>query len=177
MAAAFERATGDLAERMLIALEAAQRAGGDIRGRQSAAILVVSGQPTGRPWVDRIIDLRVEDHPEPVIELRRLVNLARAYQHMNAGDEAVTKNDVEGALREYTTAARMVPDSLTNGEMVFWHAVMLVNAGRVDESLPLFRRAFAQDRNWIELVRRLPKAGQLPNDPAIIQRIVAASRQ
>lgn len=174
MARAYERSSGDLAERMLAALEAAQAEGGDIRGRQSAALLVVSGRPTGKPWVDRLIDLRVEDHPEPVKELRRLVHLARAYQHMNAGDEAVTRGDVDGALREYTTAARMVPDSLTNGEMVFWHAVALVNAGRVDESLPLFRRAFAVDRHWIELVRRLPAAGQLPADSAVIRRIVAA---
>jgi len=173
MARAYQESTGDLAERLLAALEAAQAAGGDIRGRQSAAIIVVSGQPTGRPWQDRLTDLRVEDHPQPVAELRRLVHLARAYQHMNAGDEAVTNGDVAGALREYATAEAMVPDEQTNGEMVFWHAVMLVNAGRVEESLPLFARAYAQDGNWRELVRRLPSAGQLPEDSAIIARITA----
>ncbi|HEX7241503.1 MAG TPA: DUF1028 domain-containing protein [Longimicrobiaceae bacterium] len=173
MAAAFESATGDLAARMLAALEAAERAGGDIRGKQSAALVVVSGKPTGRPWADRTFDLRVEDHPDPVGELRRLVHLARAYRHMNAGDEAVTRGDVPGAIREYAAAEAMVPDSASNGEMVFWHAVMLVNAGRVDESLPLFRRAFAQDAGWRELVRRLPAAGQLPKDQAVIDRIVA----
>ena len=171
MARAFENTRGDLAERMLAALEAAQAEGGDIRGKQSAAILVVSGTPTGRSWLDRIFDLRVEDHAEPLVELRRLVHLARAYQHMNAGDEAVTQGDVEGALREYSTAAAMVPDEATNGEMVFWHAVALVNAGRVDESIPLFRRAYAVDPNWRELVRRLPAAGQLPADPDVIRRI------
>lgn len=171
MARAFETTRGDLADRMLAALEAAQAEGGDIRGKQSAAILVVSGTPTGRPWLDRIFDLRVEDHAEPLVELRRLVHLARAYQHMNAGDEAVTQGDVEGALREYSTAAAMVPDEATNGEMVFWHAVALVNAGRVEESIPLFRRAYAVDPNWRELVRRLPAAGQLPDDPAMIRRI------
>lgn len=173
MARAFESTRGDLAERLLAALEAAQAEGGDIRGRQSAAILVVSGTPTGKPWLDRLFDLRVEDHPEPVVELRRLVHLARAYQHMNAGDEAVTTGDIEGALREYSTAAAMVPDAATNGEMVFWHAVALVMAGRVDASIPLFRRAYAVDPNWRELVRRLPKAGQLPDDPALIQRLTA----
>ncbi len=176
MARAFEGAEGDLAERLLAALEAAQAEGGDIRGTQSAAIVVVSGAPTGRPWVDRMFDLRVEDHPKPVEELRRLVHLARAYRHMNAGDEAVADGDVERALREYAAAERMVSDEATNGEMAFWHAVMLVNAGRVDESLPLFRRAFALDPDWVELVRRLPKAGQLPDDPAVIERIVAAGR-
>jgi len=102
------------------------------------------------------------------------VHLARAYQHMNAGDEAVTQGDVQKALQEYATAESMVPDAQTNGEMVFWHAVMLVNAGRVEESLPLFRRAYAQDENWRELVRRLPKVGQLPNDAALIARIAGA---
>lgn len=173
MARAYEASTGDLAERLLAALEAAQAEGGDIRGRQSSAIIVVSGTPTGRAWQDRLIDLRIEDHPEPVAELRRLVHLARAYQHMNAGDEAVTVGDVEKALREYAAAEAMVPDAQTNGEMVFWHAVMLVSAGRVEESLPLFRRAYAQDENWRELVRRLPAAGQLPDDPALIARITA----
>lgn len=173
MARAFEQTRGDLAERLLAALEAAERAGGDIRGKQAAALIVVSGKPTGRPWADREFDLRVEDNPAPVAELRRLVNLARAYRHMNAGDEAVTNNDVQGALREYSTAEAMVPDRATNGEMVFWHAAALVNAGRVEESLPLFRRAFAIDEGWRELVRRLPAAGQLPDDPKIIERIVS----
>ena len=177
MARAFERAKGDLTERLLGALDAAQAEGGDIRGSQSAAILVVSGKPSGKgPWADRLIDLRVEDHPEPLKELRRLVNLARAYQHMNAGDEAVARNDMKAASEQYARAERMIPDSATNGEFPFWHAVTLANAGRVEQSLPLFRRAFAQDSNWIELVRRLPKAGQLPDDPKVIDRIVSASR-
>lgn len=171
MGDAFQVTRGDLTERMLATLETAERAGGDIRGRQSAALIVVAGKSTGKPWADRIFDLRVEDHPTPVAELRRLVHLARAYRHMNAGDEAVTRGDVAAAIREYAAAEAMVPDRATNGEMVFWHAAMLVNAGRVEESLPLFRRAFAQDAAWRELVRRLPAAGQLPNDPALIERI------
>ena len=174
MARAFESTSGDLAARMLAALQAAQREGGDIRGMQSAALLVVSGQPTGMPWVDRIFDLRIEDHPRPVDELARLLHLARAYRHMNAGDAALTEGDVALALREYATAEAMLPDSATNGEMVFWHAVTLANLGRVEESLPYFRRAYAEDANWRELVRRLPAAGQLPDDPAVLRRILAA---
>jgi uncharacterized Ntn-hydrolase superfamily protein len=173
MARAYENSQGDLAERLLAALEAAQAEGGDIRGRQSAAILVVNGTSSGKPWTDRLFDLRIEDHPEPVRELRRIVHLARAYQHMNAGDDALTREDVAGALREYATAQEMVPDSATNGEMAFWQAVTLVGIGKVADALPLFRRAFAQDSNWIELVRRLPKAGQLPADTALIRRITA----
>jgi uncharacterized Ntn-hydrolase superfamily protein len=173
MAKAFERSKGDLTERLLVALDAAQAEGGDIRGSQSAAILVVSGKPSGKPWADRLFDLRVEDDPRPVEELRRLVRLARAYQHMNAGDEAVTRKDISGAVKQYGLAERMAPDSVTNGEMVFWHAVTLASAGRVEQSLPLFRRAFEQDTNWVELVLRLPKAGLLPNDPKTIERILA----
>src|SRR5687768_4505316 len=96
MARAYEGSKGDLAERLLAALEAAQAEGGDIRGSQSAAILIVSGTSTGRPWADKLFDLRVEDNKQPVAELRRLVSLARAYQHMNAGDDAMTRNDIAG---------------------------------------------------------------------------------
>jgi uncharacterized Ntn-hydrolase superfamily protein len=173
MAKAFESTKGDLADRMMAALDAAQAAGGDIRGRQSAAIIVVTGKPTGLAWKDRTFDLRVDDSPEPLKELRRLVTLQRAYNHMNAGDLAVEKKDNEGALREYGAAEKLVPD---NAEMIYWHAVALVNMGRVEESLPLFKRVFAMDRNWIELTPRLPKSGLLPDDPKIIERIVAAGK-
>jgi len=173
MAKAFENTKGDLADRMMAALDAAQAAGGDIRGRQSAAIIVVTGKPTGLAWKDRIFDLRVDDSPEPLKELRRLITLQRAYNHMNAGDLAVEKKDNEGALREYGAAEKLVPNS---AEMIYWHAVALVNMGRLDESLPLFRRVFAMDRNWIELTPRLPKSGLLPDDPKIIERIVAMGK-
>jgi len=174
MARAFENTKGDLADRMLAALDAAQAAGGDIRGRQSAAIVVVTGKPTGQAWKDRTFDLRVDDSPEPLVELRRLVTLQRAYNHMNAGDLAVEKKDNEGALREYGAAEKLVPNS---AEMIYWHAVALVNMGRVDESLPLFRKVFAMDRNWITLTPRLPKSGLLPDDPKLIDRIVSVGKR
>ena len=174
MARAFETTKGDLAERMLAALDAAQAVGGDIRGRQSAAIIVVTGKPTGLAWKDRIFDLRVDDSPQPLVELRRLVKLQRAYNHMNAGDLAVEKKDNEGALREYGAAEKLVP---TSAEMIYWHAVALVNMGRVDESLPLFRKVFAMDRNWITLTPRLPKSGLLPDDPRVIKRIVSVGER
>jgi uncharacterized Ntn-hydrolase superfamily protein len=173
MSRAFEATKGDLAERMLAALDAAQTAGGDIRGRQSAALIVVSGKPTGKPWADRVFDLRVDDSPEPLKELRRLVTLQRAYNHMNAGDLAVEKKDNEGALREYGAAEKLVPD---NAEMIYWHAVALVNMGRVEESLPLFRRVFTMDKNWAELTPRLAKVGLLPDDAKVIERILRESK-
>lgn len=169
MSRAFETTKGDLAERMMAALDAAQEAGGDIRGKQSAALIVVTGKPTGKPWADRVFDLRVDDSADPLKELRRLVTLQRAYNHMNEGDLAVEHKDNDRALAEYGAAAKLVPD---NAEMVYWHAVALVNMGRVDDSLPLFKRVFAMDNNWATLTPRLAKVGLIPDDPKLIQRIV-----
>jgi len=173
MAQAFESAPGDLAERMLAALDAAQAVGGDIRGQQSAALIVVPAKSTGRPWADRIFNLRVDDSPEPLKELRRLVALERAYNHMNAGDVAMEKKDHEAARREYGAAERLVPDNL---EMVFWHAVALVNMGRVEDSLPLFQRVFEREPNWATLTPRLVKSNLLPDDSKLIERILAVRK-
>ncbi|HVG21803.1 MAG TPA: DUF1028 domain-containing protein [Blastocatellia bacterium] len=174
MSRAFENTKGDLAERMMAALDAAQEAGGDIRGRQSAALIVVTGKPTGRPWADRVFDLRIDDHPEPLKELRRLLTLHRAYNHMNAGDLAVERKENEKALEEYGAAARLAPD---NAEMVYWHAVALVNMNRVEESLPLFRRVFDMDKNWATLTPRLAKVGLIVDDQKVIERILKVTGQ
>lgn len=173
MAKAFENTKGDLADRMLAALDAAQAAGGDVRGKQSAALVVVTGKPTGNAWTDRIFDLRVDDSAEPLKELRRLVTLQHAYNHMNAGDLALEQKDNDRALSEYRAAARLVPG---NAEMVYWHAVALVNMGRPEEALPLFRRVFAIDANWRLLTPRLAKVGLLPDDPKLIQSILTPQR-
>jgi uncharacterized Ntn-hydrolase superfamily protein len=170
MVSAFENASGDLAERMMTALEAAQGEGGDIRGKQSAAILVVGGDAAEPAWGGRIFDLRVDDHSEPLVELRRLLVMARAYQLMNKGDEHMTQGEVEEAVAAYSGAEALVPDS---HEMIFWHAATLAADGRVDESLPLFSKAFAQWPLWRELVQRLPAAGLLPDDPAVMEKILA----
>jgi uncharacterized Ntn-hydrolase superfamily protein len=172
MSKAFESAKGDLAEKMLAALDAAQSVGGDIRGKQSAAILIVKAKSTGRPWADRVMELRVEDHEDPLKELRRVVDVQRAYEHMNQGDLAVEHNDVEEALQEYGAAEKMFPKNL---EMKFWHAVALVNVGRVKDSLPLFKEIFAQDMNWADLVPRLPASGTLTADEKTIMEILSVS--
>jgi len=169
MAKAFEQTTGPLAERMLAALDAGQRVGGDIRGKQSAAILVVKGQASGKIWEDRLIDLRVEDHPEPIQEIQRLLKLYRAYEFMNAGDLAIEKNDIPAALKAYGAAEAMFPDNL---EMKYWHAVSLVNVGRLSESLPIFKAIFKHDPNWLELTRRLPSVGLLKVSDADLQQII-----
>lgn len=177
MARAFETTRGDLAERLLAALEAAEREGGDIRGRQSAAIVVVGPTSTGRPWTDRRFDLRVEDHPAPVVELRRLVTLARVYQKLNEGDEWVTKNDMPRAVQAYGAATSLLPDAATNGEAVFWTGISLASAKRVDEAIPYLRRAYVADARWAELVTRLPEVGLLPNEQALVTRLVTAMKR
>jgi uncharacterized Ntn-hydrolase superfamily protein len=171
MARAFESARGDLAERMLAALEAAQREGGDIRGQQSAALVVVSGDRSLPPW-QRIFDIRVEDSREPLAELRRLLRVARGYNLANQGDDYVTRNMIDSALAAYSAAEAILPDSAVNGELVFWRAVTLTDRGRVSEAIPLFRRAFAQDTAWAELLWRLPRVSLSQADSATIGRIV-----
>lgn len=170
MAAAFEAAAGDLAERMLVALEAAQGEGGDMRGKQSAALLVVSGDASLPPWGGRLIDLRIEDHADPLVELRRLLNMARAYRLMNEGDDFMTVGEVEKAVLAYSSAEALVPDS---HEMIFWHAATLAADGKVDESLPLFKKAFDMWPLWRELVQRLPAAGLLPDDAELMRKITS----
>lgn len=170
MARAFEATRGDLAERLLAALDAAEAEGGDIRGRQSAALVVVKARSSGRAWSDRVFDLRVEDHPQPLAELRRLVRLQRAYNHMTAGDDCVALSDWTCAEREYGAARALEPG---HAEMGFWYAVALATAGKLDAARPLFAQAFAADPRWRELVKRLPEVNQLPKDPRLVDAILS----
>jgi len=169
MAKAYQSTKGELADRLIAALEAAEKEGGDIRGKQAAALIVVKGKSSGAWWKDRVYDLRIEDHAAPVPELKRLLKIAKAYNHMNLGDEAMTANKVADAVREYSTAMDIYSD---NPEMIFWPAVTLASTGKVEESLPLFKKVFALDSNWALLLRRLPKAGQFPNDEKLMKRIL-----
>lgn len=159
MARAYEESSGDLAGRMLAALEAAQAEGGDIRGRQSAALIVVKAESSGKPWGDVIVNLRVDDSPEPLVELARLLHLHRAYTEMNRGDDAMAEGDTPGALAHYSEAANLVPEY---PEIPFWQAVTLFASGKHDEAQPIFEQVFEAEPRWRELVRRLPAAGLLP---------------
>ncbi len=171
MAVAFEGSKGKpLAERMLLALEEAQKAGGDIRGQQSAALIVVPGKSEGKPWNERTIDLRVDDHPAPISELSRLYKVQVAYQHMNNGDLATEKNDMEGAMKEYNTAKSMFPQNL---EMQYWTGITLANNKEMTKALPILKRVFAKDKNWKELTRRLPKVGLLTVSETDLKRIMS----
>jgi len=176
MAAAYEAAEGDLATRLLAALAAAQGVGGDIRGQQSAAILIVKGESSGQPWADRVLELRIEDHPAPIEELERLLEVHRAYEHMNAGDLAVEHGNLDGAMAEYGRAAELLPGNL---EVQYWAAVTLATSGRLEQALPIFRGVFAADPNWVELTKRLHKPGIIPDTPEgreLVEKIVSATR-
>jgi uncharacterized Ntn-hydrolase superfamily protein len=169
MAEAFESATGDLADKMMAALNAAQEAGGDIRGKQSAAILVVTGEPTGRSWEDTLVDLRVEDHEEPLKELARLLNINRGYAKMNEGDLAVEHGDLVEAEAAYGAAREILGDNL---EAAFWYAIALCNAGEIDRAVEVFHEVFAQGENWRELTPRLISGGFLVADEVTLERIL-----
>ncbi len=169
MSKAFENSKGSFAERILDALDAAQNVGGDIRGKQSAALLIVRAKSTGKVWEDRLIDLRVDDSNEPLKELRRLYKVHQAYQHMNNGDLAVEKNDMEKAMQEYSAAMKMFPDNL---EMKYWTAVALANKGDLNKALPMFKDIFKKDKNWKTLTPRLIPNGLLTVDEKTLNEIL-----
>jgi uncharacterized Ntn-hydrolase superfamily protein len=155
MAKAFENAKGSLAERMLIAMEAAQLEGGDIRGKQSAAILVVKAKSTGNSWEDKVVDLRVEDNENPLKEMRRLLTIHTAYEFMNKGDLAVEKGDNDLAKELYMNAQKLNPENL---EMKYWYAVTLANNGELAEAKEIFKYVFDKNSNWKTLTPRLIKS-------------------
>jgi uncharacterized Ntn-hydrolase superfamily protein len=170
---AYRQGAGDLASRLVAALEGAEAAGGDIRGRQSAALLVVAAKTGGGPLRERPFDVRVEDHPEPVREVRRLVELKRAYDRVESGDELAAAGDMEAALQEYAAAHAAEPE---RPELAFWHGVALAGAGRESQARELLAEAFRADEAWRELLRRLPAAGLLPDDADLVARLALTGR-
>lgn len=168
MVRAYETTKGELVDRLMAALEAAQNEGGDIRGKQSAAIVVVSGKPTEIEWKDKLFDLRIEDHPEPIKEMKRLIRVSRAYKHANQGDLYIETGEIEKALKEYDLAAEYYPE---NPELPFWTAVSLTSVDRADEALPIFKKVFEKAPDLRDLVPRLIPAGLLPDDKELIKRI------
>jgi uncharacterized Ntn-hydrolase superfamily protein len=169
MAEAYEKAEGDLAERMMQALEAAEKAGGDIRGKQSAAMLIVKAEPSGKPWADRVIDLRVEDSDDPLKELRRLIQLRHAYNHVDAGDAHLAAVRTEEAMKAYEQGAKLAPDVV---ELQFWAALGMYTNGREKEGLALFREVFAKEYRWVDLMPRLVTAGLFPDDPDKMKEVM-----
>ena len=152
-----------LAERMMAALEAAEKEGGDIRGKQSAAMLVVTGKPTGRPWEDRVIELRVEDAPDPLVELRRLLRIKRAYLALGDSERAADGGDQAAAAAGLQTALRLAPEMV---EISFWGGLGLAQAGQLDSGCDLMMTAVRKDRRWIETLHRLVASDRLTSDLA-----------
>jgi len=173
MKAVYEAASGELVDRLIAALEAAQAAGGDIRGQQSAAIRVVVGERQAETWQGCLFDLRVEDHLTPIAELKRLVRLRRAYRLADQGDELVASGEFDAALAAYAQAADLAPEVI---ELRFWQAVTLFQVGKEVEALAIFREVFSKEPFWSDLVPRLAPLGLLPNEPGVIQRIVGQAR-
>lgn len=170
MVKAYDAAAGKpLAERVLAALEAAQAVGGDIRGKQSAAILVVSGKKNADAWAGKLIDLRVDDNEKPLAELSRLLKLYRAYEHMDKGDLATEKNNMKMAMEEYEAAMKQFPKNL---EMQYWTAITLANNKKVKEGAAMLQKIYNQDANWRALTKRLPKVNLLTvNESELLELI------
>jgi uncharacterized Ntn-hydrolase superfamily protein len=169
MAEAFKNSKGSLAERMLIAMEAAQNEGGDIRGKQSVAILVVKAKSSGNAWEDKVVDLRVEDSENPLKEMRRLLTIHKAYEYMNQGDLAVETGNNVLAKEHYMNAQKLNPDNL---EMKYWYAVTLANNGDLVEANSIFKEIFKQNSNWRTLTPRLVKAKLLVVSDSELQEIL-----
>ncbi|MBO0951421.1 DUF1028 domain-containing protein [Fibrella forsythiae] len=171
MAEAFEKNGAlPLPERVLSALNAAQAAGGDIRGRQSAVLLVVKGKATDEPWNDNhLVDLRVDDAEQPLTEMGRLLRTQRAYEFMNNGDLATEKNDMKAAMEAYGAAMKLFPKNL---EMQYWTAIALANTKQVPKAATMLRGIYAKDQNWRELTRRLPKVGLLTVSAAELAQLI-----
>jgi uncharacterized Ntn-hydrolase superfamily protein len=164
MANAYEASTADFPFRLVDALDAAEAEGGDIRGRQSAAILVVTGSPTGRHWADTALDARVDDAERPLPELRRLVELQRAYDLMDHGEELSRDGRHDEARRAFEEALALVPEA---PEIRFWYAVVLAKTGGAEEARSIVRSLASERPQWAELLRRLPAAGAFPDDPEL----------
>ena len=171
MADAYRDADGDLPDRLLAALTAAQAERGDIRGMQSAAMLIVESEPTGTEWGDRVIDLRVEDHATPVDELARLLRLWRAYGRAEHAEELELEDDLDGALLERLAALEIEPD---HPEIAFWAAIALARAGRLDEARRTVAIAHGAHQGWAELLRRVVADGQVGLDDEAVSTLLSA---
>jgi uncharacterized Ntn-hydrolase superfamily protein len=163
MADAYTGTQGDFLDRLLAALDAAQAEGGDIRGQQSAALLVSSTAADGRVGADKVLRLHVEDHERPLAELRRLVNLQRAYEELTSAQDLAKSGEFDGVLPAMDRAFALAPG---NTEIRFWHAGMRSMFGD-PRGRPELDTFFAAHPDWREFVRRLVAAGIVPDSPEI----------
>ena len=167
----YQQTKGDLADRLLAALDAAEAAGGDARGRQSAAMLVVSAVSSGQPWLDRVVDLRVDDSGDPLAELRRLLTVQRGYRLMEKGELREAAGDLDAALRAYEEARRVMPGS---EEAEFWMAILLAGQGKVAEAKTMFAAVAAREPGWVQVLRALPATGVFGVGDALVEALAGA---
>lgn len=170
MAAAYDAglAAGEpLVERLLLAMEAAEREGGDVRGRQSAAIMIVAAETQTEAWRGRLLDMRIEDHHDPVPELRRIVTLQLAYDLLT--DEGEAAGDGRSVEERYAEARRMAPDAM---EPVFWRGVELAKAGDLEGARRELRIAFAAAPNWKATLEHLAAARREGITPELYAELI-----
>jgi uncharacterized Ntn-hydrolase superfamily protein len=173
MADCFARSSGTFTNRLLDALDAAEAEGGDIRGRQSAAVLIVAAEPSGRPWADRLVDLRVENHPDPLGELRRLVSRHEAYRQNGKAQSAFMSGDIAGAEAGQRSALELAPD---DAQLAFWAGLTFAGLGKFDEARAQIARAVAANPRYARFLRRLPDAGVFPADDGMLAALLGENR-
>ena len=170
MASRFKAARGTLARRLMAALEGAEEEGGDVRGKQSAAMLIVKRKGTSAPWEGKILELRVEDHPEPLKELERLIKIHEAYAEANLADDLASRGRMTQAMRRYSLAAKLAPEI---EELKFWQAVGMLNHGDIEEAKPLLSEVFRARKEWRRVLFQLPNSGLLKTPKGIIESLLS----
>jgi len=163
-----------LAERLVAALEAGEEAGGDARGKQSAAILVVAPKLFPNDWSGRLVELRVEDHPTPVPELKRLLRYQRGYEWVNKGDDLLTSKKYTGALKAYTKGLELVPEVL---ELKYWVGLSMLGTKEKAMGIDMLKEVFAEDPNWVKITRGIIKTRTLPIRPIVAKRLLGYQRR
>ena len=169
MASAFESTKGSLSAKLLASLKAAESEKGDIRGKQSAAIKIVKPKATGNSWEDIVMDLRVEDHEEPLKELERLIKVHQAYDFMNRGDLAMEVGDSKKAEDMYLSAQNLFPDNI---EMQYWYAINLLNNKEYKKAHPILKSIFQADNHWRILTSRLKKSELLSISDEELEKVM-----
>lgn len=158
-----------LPERMVAALEAGEEAGGDIRGKQSAAILVVGKDAKPTYWDGRTVELRIEDSPEPLPELKRLLRYQRGYDWVNLGDELLSSEKYGEALKAYRKGLEIVPEVL---ELKYWVGMSMLKTREKDKGFAILKEVFRKDKNWVKLTRMMMKAKSMDLDESKLKGLL-----
>lgn len=159
-----------LPERLLAALEAGEGAGGDARGKQSAAILVVGKDVKPTEWEGKVMELRIEDHPEPLPELRRLIRYQRGYEWVTKGDDLLTSEKYEKAMKAYERGLELVPEVL---ELKYWVGLSMLKTKNREKGIRMVKEVFVQDKNWVGITKGIMRTRSPPISPDVAKRLFA----